>query len=83
MVGMRPLPRIQCSVAVLNLAAFLAVLLSIVVLALAGKNDAAILTGLVGVLGSFRPWTQPDHASGKLDDRVNVAPVDPQSQGEK
>jgi hypothetical protein len=50
------LPRIRCSVAALNLIAFVAVLLAIVVLALAGRNDAAILTGLVGVLGSFRPW---------------------------
>lgn len=55
------LPRIQCSVAVLNLVAFLAVLLAICVLALAGKNDAAILTGLVGVLGSFRPWQSGQH----------------------
>lgn len=66
---MKFLPRIQCSVAVLNLVAFIAVLLSIVVLALAGKNDAAILTGLVGVLGSFRPWTQPDHAQAEKEEK--------------
>jgi hypothetical protein len=73
---MRLLDRIQCSVAVLNLVAFLAVLLVIGALALWGKGDAAIMTGLVGVLGSFRPWTQPDHATGKPDDPVNVAPVE-------
>ena len=40
-----------------NLVAFLAVLVAIVVLALAGKaTDLAIMTGLVGVLGSFKPW---------------------------
>ena len=49
-------PRLRCSTALLSLVAFLAVLLTIAVLALAGRNDAAILTGLVGVLGSFRPW---------------------------
>lgn len=73
-------PRIQCSVAVLNLIAFLATLAAIVVLTLAGEKDAAILTGLVGVLGSFRPWTQPDHASGKRDDPVNVQPIDPKGE---
>lgn len=45
------------SPAALNLIAFLALLLAITVLALAGRGDAAILTGLVGVLGSFRPWS--------------------------
>jgi hypothetical protein len=40
-----------------NLVAFLAVLTAIVLLALAGKaTDLAIMTGLVGVLGSFKPW---------------------------
>lgn len=51
----------------MNLIAFIAVLTSIVVLALAGKNDAAILTGLVGVLGSFRPWQQQEHTSATTE----------------
>lgn len=46
-----------CSVHLFNLVAFLAVLGSIVVLSLAGKaTDLAIMTGLVGILGSFKPW---------------------------
>lgn len=41
-----------------NLIAFLAVLGSIVWLALAGEGtDLAIMTGLVGILGTFRPWS--------------------------
>lgn len=41
-----------------NLAAFIAVIIAIVMLALLGngKTDLAIMTGLVGVLGSFKPW---------------------------
>jgi hypothetical protein len=70
------LPRIQCSVAVLNLVAFLAVLLVIGALALWGKGDAAIMTGLIGVLGSFRPWSQQDHATGKPSDPINVKPAE-------
>lgn len=42
-----------------NLAAFVAVLAAIVILSLWGKADAAILTGLVGVVGSFRPRQSP------------------------
>lgn len=53
-MGMR---RISCSVLVAQLVSFLAVLVAIVVLALASsKPDLSIMTGLVGVLGSFRPW---------------------------
>ncbi len=38
--------------------AFIGVLVAIVALALLGEGtDIAILTGLVGVLGSFKPWT--------------------------
>jgi hypothetical protein len=55
----------------------LAVLLCIVVLSLWGKADLAIVTGLVGVLGSFRPWGMGQAASGKVDDPINVAPVEP------
>ncbi len=48
-----------------NLIAFLAVLAAIVTLALAGKaTDLAIMTGLVGVLGSFRPWGAQPPADG-------------------
>lgn len=42
---------------VLNLVAFLAVLGAIVALAAGNHPDMAIITGLVGVLGSFRPWS--------------------------
>lgn len=59
---MKP-PRIRCPAAAMNLIAFLSVLVTIAALALAGKNDAAILTGLVGVLGSFRPWGPQREAS--------------------
>jgi hypothetical protein len=61
-----------------NLIAFLAVLICIVVLSLWGKADLAIVTGLVGVLGSFRPWGMGQSASGKADDPINVAPVEAQ-----
>jgi hypothetical protein len=60
-----------------NLIAFLAVLVVIGGLALFGKStDLAIMTGLVGVLGSFRPWGMGQAASGKPDDPVNVTPVE-------
>lgn len=58
-----------------NLVAFLCVLAAIVTLALAGKaTDLAIMTGLVGVLGSFRPWG----ASAPADE-TNVRVVNPPS----
>jgi hypothetical protein len=67
---------IQCSTAVLNLIAFLAVLLVIGALAMWGKGDAAIMTGLIGVVGSFRPWQSQDQASGRPADPVNVKQAD-------
>lgn len=69
---MKPLPRIECSVGVLNLIAFLAVLIAIVVLAYAGKGSEAVMVGLIGVIGSFRPWNVNQSATGKKDDPVNV-----------
>lgn len=48
---------LSCNPHILNLVAFLAVLVAIVVLAQSGSPDLAIVTGLVGVLGSFRPWS--------------------------
>jgi hypothetical protein len=49
--------KITCSTHAFNLIAFLGVLSAIVTLSLAGKaTDLAIMTGLVGVLGSFKPW---------------------------
>lgn len=40
-----------------NLIAFMGVLIVIAILAGNGKGtDLAIMTGLVGVLGSFKPW---------------------------
>jgi hypothetical protein len=60
-----------------NLIAFLAVLLAITGLAVFGEGtDLAIMTGLVGVLGTFRPWgaTAPDDKSpaGTRDDPLSV-----------
>lgn len=73
---MKP-PRIECSIGVLNLIAFLAVLLAIVVLAFAGKGSEAVMVGLIGVIGSFRPWNTNQHsATGKPSDPVNVKPVE-------
>lgn len=44
-----------------NLVAFLAVVCAIVALALIGGtgSDLAIMTGLIGVLGTFRPRERP------------------------
>jgi hypothetical protein len=51
---------------VYNLIAFLGVLVSIVILAWNGKGtDLAIMTGLVGVLGSFKPWGMQAPADGQ------------------
>ncbi len=75
------------SIHLFNLVAFLAVLVAIVILALAGKaTDLAIMTGLVGVLGSFKPWgsTPPtDHttpagtATDPIQTEVVNSPVEP------
>ncbi|WP_028970169.1 hypothetical protein [Sphingomonas sp. URHD0057] len=69
--------KLFCSVHLFNLVAFLAVLSSIVVLSLAGKStDLAIMTGLVGILGSFKPWglaPPPDGPSGTPGDPIAVA----------
>lgn len=65
-----------CNPHVLNLVAFLAVLASIVMLAAGDSPDMAIITGLVGVLGSFRPWSTTI-ASGTQDVRVANEPSDP------
>ncbi len=57
-----------------NLIAFIAVLGSIVILALAGsRTDLAIMTGLVGVLGSFKPWgaTPADGQKVEVDQPAN------------
>lgn len=59
-----------------NLVAFLAVLAAILLITLLGKDvDIAILTGLVGVLGSFRPWglTAPDQAEVPKDAKQAAA----------
>lgn len=59
-----------CSIHVFNLVAFLGVLIAIVILSLAGKStDLAIMTGLVGVLGSFKPWgvQAPDGQKVEID----------------
>lgn len=71
---------VLASIHLFNLVAFLAVLAGIVILALAGKTtDLAIMTGLVGILGSFKPWgaTPPPDAptgpTGTPDDPLSVA----------
>ncbi len=67
------------SIHLFNLIAFLAVISAIVILALAGKaTDLAIMTGLVGILGSFKPWgaappADPQSPAGTPDDPVAVA----------
>jgi hypothetical protein len=68
-------PNIQ--IHLFNLVAFIAVIVSIVVLALAGdgKTDLAIMTGLVGVLGSFKPWgsAPPQEEQKKAPDSAKEA----------
>jgi hypothetical protein len=59
-----------------NLIAFLAVLFGIVMLTLNGKAQDAVVVGLVGVLGTFRPWGMGLGASGKSDDPVNIKETD-------
>lgn len=53
-----------------NLIAFLAVVVLIGVIMLNRSNsaDIAIMTGLIGVLGSFKPWSNP----GPLTKQVEV-----------
>lgn len=67
--------------ALINLIAFLAVLVAIVMLSLAGKaTDLSIMTGLVGVLGSFKPWQWLDSGpkdGGAMPVKVENAPTDP------
>lgn len=68
----------KCSIHMHNLIAFLAVLAAIVALALAGKaTDLAIMTGLVGVLGSFKPWGATPAPDGPQDVNVINPPDDP------
>jgi hypothetical protein len=70
--------RITCSIHAFNLIAFVAVLASIVVLSLAGKaTDLAIMTGLVGVLGSFKPWGVQAPPEGPIEAKVINPPSDP------
>lgn len=62
-----------------NLVAFLAVVAAIVALALIGGtgSDLAIMTGLIGVLGTFRPRerTKPVEPTGTPADLVSVENV--------
>ncbi len=66
-----------------NLVAFLAVLVALIVLALAGKaTDLAIMTGLIGILGSFKPWgsspvggTQDVNVTNTDEERIPVEGV--------
>lgn len=74
-----------CAIHTYNLIAFLAVLTAIVVLALAGKaTDLAIMTGLVGILGSFKPWgsapPEREGPSGSPADPLSVAGAEPGKQ---
>lgn len=59
-----------------NLVAFFSVLTAIVVLARFGDGkgtDLSIMTGLIGVLGSFRPWVQEQlsHVKAKIEQPKN------------
>jgi len=68
-----------------NLVAFLSVLIAIVILAMNGKAlDAAIMVGLIGVLGSFRPWgTQSPQDGTKVEiDQPKDNPVPVESRDE-
>lgn len=67
----------SCNPHVLNLIAFLAVLGAIVALAMGASRDMAIITGLVGVLGSFRPWSTSIASGEPTDVRVANKPGDP------
>lgn len=62
-----------------NLIAFLAVVAAIVALALIGGtgSDLAIMTGLIGVLGTFRPRerTKGTEPAGTPGDPVSVEEV--------
>lgn len=62
-----------------NLIAFLAVVGAIVALALIGGtgSDLAIMTGLIGVLGTFRPRERPKSVepAGTPNDPVSVENV--------
>lgn len=58
--------RIRCSEAVINMIAFLSLVLAVVILALMGNENESILTGLVGVLGTFKPRT-PTSSSENQD----------------
>lgn len=72
--------RFSCSTHAFNLIAFLALLLAIVVLALAGtRADQAVLVGLVGVIGTFRPWSAavaPEGPAGTTRDPIAVQGAD-------
>jgi hypothetical protein len=66
-----------CNPHLINLCAFITLLGAIVTLSLAGKaTDLAIMTGLIGVLGTFRPWTAnpapTDSPAGTDEDPVKT-----------
>ena len=61
----------------LNLVAFLAVLGAIVLLSLqGGDTDLSIMTGLIGVLGSFRPWNSAA-PPGELQAKITNSEAEP------
>ena len=63
---------------IVNLIGFIAVLVAIVLLALAGKaTDLAIMTGLVGVLGTFKPWSSsnPEQEKTTQDAIAKIPPT--------
>lgn len=69
--------KITCSVHAFNLIAFLSVLVAIVALSLKGKPDLAIMTGLIGILGSFKPWGLQAPPDGPLEAKLVNSPADP------
>jgi hypothetical protein len=63
-----------------NLIAFLAVVTAIVALALIGGtgSDLAIMTGLIGVLGTFRPRERPKpEPAGTPADPIATKEIEP------
>jgi len=65
-----------------NLIAFLSLIAAIVILSAIGARtgkpaDLAIMTGLIGVLGTFRPKSNGTEPAGTPADPVNVKDVKP------